>query len=111
MLKSNTTKGEDQMAKSVTIIKDILKREERVLVRLQEAVPHIAHKDTKAEVRGIIKNKRAEIRSYKAIIKASEKCPAVMKTAKKAAPKKAAAKKTAAAKTTAAKKTRKAAKK
>jgi len=79
------------MAKSVAAIKDMLKREEKALEKLQAALLLIAHKETKAEVRGAIKNKRADIKLYKRIIKDSEKCPAVKKpAAKKATAKKAA---------------------
>lgn len=80
------------MPKSVSAIKDILKREEKVLEKLMAALPLVAHKDSKATLRGTIKNKKADIRAYKGILKNSEKCPAV----KKPAAKKPAAKKTAA---------------
>ncbi len=110
------------MAKTVTAIKDILKREELLLTKLVATVTIMAHKESKAAVRIIIAGKRSAIKSYKAILKASAKCPAIKpkaaaktkaKTAtaakavatKKAAPKKAAAKKKAAPKKAAAKKT------
>lgn len=77
------------MAKSVSAIKDILKREEKVLEKLLAALPLIAHKESKATLTATIKNKKADIKAYLGILKNSAKCPAV---------KKAPAKKTAAAK-------------
>lgn len=68
------------MAKSVSAIKDILKREEKVLEKLQAALPLIAHKETTATLKATIANKKADIKAYKCIIKDSEKCPAVKKT-------------------------------
>lgn len=79
-----------EMARSVTAIKDILKREERLLEKMKETVPLIAHKETKAALREAMKKKRADIRSYRAIIRRSEKCPAIKKPAGKPAAKKAA---------------------
>lgn len=78
------------MAKSVTAVKNILKTEEKVLEKLQAAIKFIAHKETKVVLREVVRNKKVEIRCYKQIIKASEKCPAV----KKAAPTKRGACKT-----------------
>ncbi|MFQ5465974.1 MAG: hypothetical protein ACE5EI_08605 [Thermodesulfobacteriota bacterium] len=78
------------MAKSVTALKDIMAREEKLLAKLQETLKLMAHKESKAIVREIIKNKRADIRAYKAILKASARCPAVVKPSAK---KPAAAKK------------------
>lgn len=77
------------MAKSISAIKDILKREEKVLEKLKTALPLMAHKETAATLKATIKNKMADIKAYLGILKNSEKCPAV---------KKAPAKKTAAAK-------------
>ncbi|MFQ5736444.1 MAG: hypothetical protein ACE5GY_06225 [Thermodesulfobacteriota bacterium] len=92
------------MAKSVTAIKNILKREEGTLAKLQEAVTLTSHRETKSALRAVVKNRKEAIKIYKTIIKASEKCPAVKKTTvKKAAPKKAAAKKATAKKATATK--------
>ena len=73
------------MAKSVTAIKDILRREERLLVKLTDTVPLIVHKETKAVMREMAKGKRADIKAYKEILKQAEKCPAIKKpvTAKK----------------------------
>lgn len=67
------------MSKSVTGLKDILRREERLVEKLKETVSLMAHKESKDLVRGFLKNKRAEVREYKKIIKKSEKCPAVKK--------------------------------
>ena len=69
------------MAKSVTAVKNILKTEEKVLEKLQAAIKFIAHKETKVVLREVVKNKKIEIRCYKQILKAAEKCPAVKKTA------------------------------
>ena len=69
------------MAKSVTAVKNILKTEEGVLEKLQAAIKFIAHKETKVILREVVKNKKIEIRCYKQILKAAEKCPAVKKTA------------------------------
>ncbi len=75
------------MAKSVTAIKDILRREELLLVKLTDTVPIIVHKETKAALREMAKTKRADIRAYKKILKQAAKCPAIKKptAAKKAA--------------------------
>jgi hypothetical protein len=79
------------MAGAITAVKDILRREERVLEKLLATIPTVTHKDTKITLREIVSVKRAEIKCYKAIIKASEKCPAVKKkAAKKKAVKKSA---------------------
>jgi hypothetical protein len=102
------------MAKSVTVIKDILKREEATLEKIKKALEIMAHKESKASLREIAKAKRAAISAYKKILRASEKCPAVKKpAAKKTATKKKAACKTkkAACKKKAVKKTVKKAKK
>ncbi|MFQ5353355.1 MAG: hypothetical protein ACE5DR_00275 [Thermodesulfobacteriota bacterium] len=78
------------MAKSVTALKDILRREERLIIKIKDTVAVMAHKESKATLRGFLKNKRAEVREYKKIIKQSEKCPAIKKPAAKcAAPAKA----------------------
>ena len=67
------------MAKSVSAIKDILKREEKVLEKLLAALPLIAHKESKATLTATIKNKKADIKAYLGILKNSAKCPAVKK--------------------------------
>jgi len=67
------------MAKSVTAIKDILRREERLVERLADAIPLGSHRDTKDALRGFLKNKRSEVRAYKGIITRSGRCPAVRK--------------------------------
>ncbi len=71
------------MAKSITAIKDILRREERLVEKIKDTIAIMAHKESKALMRGFLKNKRAEVREYKKIIKNSEKCPAVKKPATK----------------------------
>ena len=71
------------MTKSVKALRDILRREERLIEKLKETVPLVAHKDTKDLLRGFLKNKRAEVREYKKIIKRSEKCPAVKKASRR----------------------------
>ena len=82
------------MAKTVTALKDILRRSEGLLERLQKLVPDIAHKKSKALLQEAVKAKKAAISTYKSIIKSSEKCPAVEKPApKKSTVRKAAAKK------------------
>jgi hypothetical protein len=60
-----------------------LRREEMLLRKLQETALLMSHKETKAFLREAIKNKGGDIKTYKAIIKASEKCPAVKKTTTK----------------------------
>ncbi|MFQ5329759.1 MAG: hypothetical protein ACE5D4_07210 [Thermodesulfobacteriota bacterium] len=67
------------MAKSVTALKNVLKREEALLEKLKETVALMIHKESKAIVRGMMKIKRVDIRNYKKIIKQSEKCPAIKK--------------------------------
>ncbi len=69
------------MAKSVTALKNLLKTEEKVLEKVKAAILLIAHKETKVVLREVLKNKKVEIRCYKQIIKAAEKCPAVKKPA------------------------------
>lgn len=67
------------MAKSVTALKNVLKREEALLLKLKETVSLMTHKESKALVREMMKNKRGYIRNYKKIIKQSAKCPAIQK--------------------------------
>ncbi len=74
------------MAKSITAIKDILRREERLVVKIKDTITIMAHKESKAQLRGFLKNKRAEVKEYKKIIKAGEKCPAIKKPASKCKP-------------------------
>jgi len=71
------------MAKSITAIKDILRREERLIVKIKETITIMAHKESKAILRGFLKNKGAEVKEYKKILKNSEKCPAIKKPAGK----------------------------
>jgi hypothetical protein len=93
------------MAKTVTALKDILKRSESLLDKLQKLIPEIAHRKSKALLKETAKRKKAAIATYKSIIKSSEKCPAIEKPKKKAPAKKAAAKKKAPAKKATARKT------
>lgn len=72
------------MSKSVTALKDILAREEKLLVKLRDTVTVLAHKESKAVLNGIAKAKREAIGAYKTIIKKSQECPAVNPSAKKA---------------------------
>ena len=65
------------MAKTVVALKDILRREERLLKKLQETIPLVAHKETHAVLSEIAKIKKTAIAVYRKIIKTSEKCPAV----------------------------------
>ncbi|MCP3678052.1 MAG: hypothetical protein GY721_10810 [Deltaproteobacteria bacterium] len=67
------------MAKSVTALKNVLKHEEALLLKLKETVVLMIHKESKALVREMMKIKRVDIRNYKKIIKQSEKCPAIKK--------------------------------
>ncbi len=87
------------MARSVTALKDILRRSESLLKKLKETLPTIAHAKSAALLRQIINGKQATIKTYKSILKEAKKCPAVKKTAKKR--KKPAAKKGAKKKTVA----------
>ena len=58
--------------------------------KIKDTITIMAHKESKAQLRGFLKNKRVEVREYKKILKASEKCPAIKKPASKcAAPAKA----------------------
>jgi hypothetical protein len=67
------------MAKSVTALKNVLKREEALLLKLKETVALMIHKESKALVMEMMKDKRVDIRNYKKIIKQSAKCPAIQK--------------------------------
>jgi len=71
------------MAKSITAIKDILRREEKLALKIKETITIMAHKESKALLRLFLKNKKTEVREYKKIIKNSEKCPAIKKPASK----------------------------
>lgn len=93
---SYQSKKEKMMAKTVTALKDLLRRSEGLLERLQKLIPEIAHKKSKALLQEVVKGKKAAISTYKSIIKSSEKCPEVKKpTAKKPASRKKTAKKAA----------------
>lgn len=103
------------MGKSVTAtLKDILKKEEKLLDQVKKTVALIVQKQSKNVLRDISKMKANAIKSYKDIIKTVAPAPAKKKTAakkavkataKKASPKKAAAKKAAPKKKAAEKKT------
>ena len=67
------------MARSVVAIKDILRREERLVDKLAGAIPLIAHRDTKELVRGFLRNKKKEVSAYRKIIERGMRCPAVKK--------------------------------
>lgn len=88
------------MASSVTALKDILKRSEALLEKLQKTIPGIVERETKIALREIAKVKKNAVNTYKRLIKDIEKAaPKKKAAAKKAAPKKkAAAKKKAAPK-------------
>ncbi len=94
------------MARSVTALKDILRRSESLLKKLKETLPTIAHAKSAALLRQIIKGKQATIKTYQSILKEAKKCPAVKKKTKKSTAKKGRAKPVAKKKTkkTAAKK-------
>lgn len=80
------------MGKSVTAtLKDILKKEEKLLDQVKKTVALIVQKQSKNVLRDISKMKANAIKSYKDLIKTAAPAPA--KKAVKAAPKKAAAKK------------------
>jgi len=67
------------MAKSITAIKDILRREEKLALKIKDTITIMAHKESKALLRTFLKNKKAAVKEYKKIIKNSEKCPAIKK--------------------------------
>ncbi len=95
------------MAKTVTALKDVLKREEKLLAKVKDTIVLMVHKESKIMLKALAADKRSAISSLKRIIRSSEKCPAVKPGAKKAASKckpKAAAKKAAPKKTAAKKK-------
>lgn len=84
------------MPKSVTALKDILAREEKLLAKLRDTVKVVAHKESKVVLNAIAGTKKEAIAAYRSIIKVSQKCPAVNPAVKKAAksPAKKAVKKT-----------------
>jgi hypothetical protein len=67
------------MSKSVTALKDILAKEEKLLEKLRTTLTVMAHKESKAVVSAIAKAKKDAIGAYKKVIKASASCPAVTK--------------------------------
>ncbi|HXI10848.1 MAG TPA: hypothetical protein VNK06_08595 [Thermodesulfobacteriota bacterium] len=75
------------MPKSVTALKDILAREEKLLAKLRDTVKLLAHKESKAVLNALVRAKKESIGAYKSIIKNSQKCPAVSSATKKAAKK------------------------
>jgi len=66
------------MAKSVTAVKNILKAEEKMLERLEKTLHLMAHRESKASLREVIRGKKRDIRTYKSILKQAAKCPAVI---------------------------------
>ena len=88
------------MAKSVSALKDIVRRSESLLEKLKKTVPIMAHAKSAALLRQIIKGKKATIKTYKSILKEAQKCPAVKKKTR-AKPKRTTARKAVAKKTTA----------
>ncbi len=67
------------MAKSVTALKNVLKREEALLLTLKKTVSLMSHRDSKILIREMMKNKMRDIKHYKQIIKQSANCPAIQK--------------------------------
>jgi len=76
------------MPKSVTALKDILAREEKLLTKLRDTVKVVAHKESKVVLNAIAGAKKEAIGAYKSIIKVSQKCPAVNPAVKKTSAKK-----------------------
>jgi hypothetical protein len=71
------------MIKSVAELKDLLKREETLFTKLNRTIAVMAHKESKIVLKEMAKIKSGMIETYKMVIKASEKCPAVIKKTKK----------------------------
>ena len=71
------------MIKSVAALKDILKREETLLSKLKQATTSAAHEESKIVLKEMAKIKSGMIETYKMVIKASERCPAVIRKTKK----------------------------
>lgn len=71
------------MVKSVAALKNLLKREETLLSRLKKAATSAAHEESKIVLKEMARIKSGMIETYKMLIKASEKYPAVIKKAKK----------------------------
>ena len=67
------------MAKSVTALKSVLKREEALLLALRKTITLMSHQNSKSLVKKMMKRKKDDISQYKKIIKQSAKCPAVRK--------------------------------
>ncbi len=76
------------MARSVTALKDILRRSESLLEKLKKTVPTMAHAKSAALLRQVIRGKQSMIKTYKSILKEAQKCPAVKKKTKKTVAKK-----------------------
>jgi hypothetical protein len=66
------------MAKTVSAIKRLIKREERTLLKLKETLSIMAHKESKALLKGFMTEKKAAIKAYKAMLERASRCPAVM---------------------------------
>ena len=71
------------MIKSVAALKDLLKREETLLSKLKKAATSAAHEESKIVLKEMAKIKSGMIETYKMVIKASERCPAVIRKTKK----------------------------
>ena len=67
------------MAKSVTALKNVLKREEALLLALKKTISLMAHQSSKSIVKKMMTRKKDDISQYKKIIKQSARCPAVRK--------------------------------
>ncbi len=120
------------MPKSISAVKDLLRRTEGLLEKVKKTIPILAQKESKILLREVAKGKTSAIKAYKIVIKKSEAFLAEQKkivterttkrptpkkrtvkkaspkktaTVKKATPKKVAAKKAAPKKTTAKKAT------
>ncbi len=82
------------MAKTLSALKAILRREEALLEKLKDTAVAMVHGESKAGLKEMIKDKKAHIKSYAKMIKRGEKCEATKKKTKaskgkaKVAPKK-----------------------
>ena len=72
------------MAKTVNAIKKLIEREEKTLLNLKDTLSIMAHKESKALLKGLVAEKNAAIKSYKLVLAKAAKCPAIIsKTAGK----------------------------
>ena len=76
------------MAKTVTAIKALVAEEERVIKKLAESIRLVAHARSKATLKKVRDSKKKLLKTYKQILKDSEKCPAVKKKTGGCKPKK-----------------------